>query len=98
MSDEQNEQPLTGWHLRKEVNLAHIISTLLIVAGLMSWGHKMDLRLTRAEDRIAAQEQVDSNQNREIAQNFTSLERSIEKIDTKMESLMKFLVEKRTHP
>ncbi len=98
MSDEQNEQPLTGWHLRKEVNLAHIISTLLIVAGLMSWGHKMDLRLTRAEDRLEAQERVDQAQNSVIAHNFTALERSIEKIDTKLENLMKFLVEKRTHP
>ena len=89
---------LHGWHLRKEVNLAHIGSTVALIIVLLNWGYKMDLRLALAEQQIEAQVGVDDAQNRVIAESVGRLERLAEKIEKNVADLTKFLVEKRTFP
>lgn len=37
------------WHLKKEINVGHLLTTLMIAAGLLSWGMTMDARMTRVE-------------------------------------------------
>lgn len=38
-----------GWHVRKEVNLSHIITTVLILMGALKFGYDMDKRVTVLE-------------------------------------------------
>lgn len=40
------------WHLRKEINLGHIITTLTLASGIIAWGFSIDSRLSKAEVRI----------------------------------------------
>lgn len=48
---EQNDH---HWHLRKELNVGHILMTLTLASGLVVWGMQMDRRVTSAEVQIAA--------------------------------------------
>lgn len=41
-----------NWHLKKELNIGHILTTVLLVLGIIAWGNTMDQRLTAAETRI----------------------------------------------
>jgi len=40
------------WHLKKELNIGHILTTLLLVLGIITWGNTMDQRVTKAETMI----------------------------------------------
>jgi hypothetical protein len=40
------------WHLRKELNIGHIIATLTLASGIITWGFSIDNRITKAEVRI----------------------------------------------
>lgn len=37
------------WHLKKELNLGHILTTLMLMIGIIAWGNTMDQRVTRLE-------------------------------------------------
>ena len=41
-----------NWHLKKELNIGHILTTLLLVLGIITWGNTMDQRVTKAETMI----------------------------------------------
>lgn len=42
----------TSWHLRKEINVGHLLTTILLVSGLVVWGIGIDTRISKAEVRI----------------------------------------------
>jgi uncharacterized membrane protein (DUF106 family) len=64
------------WHLRKEVNISHFLTTLVLAAGIVSWGMKMDQRLTGAEVRLEAMQEavvVERAYQRQAAQDQRSM-------------------------
>lgn len=38
-----------SWHLRKEINVGHLLTTVALTLGLISWASTMDSRVTRLE-------------------------------------------------
>jgi hypothetical protein len=42
----------THWHLRKELNLGHLLTTLALATGMFTWGMGMDSRVTATEVRV----------------------------------------------
>jgi hypothetical protein len=46
------------WHLKKEVNVGHFLTTIILAVGLITWGMGIDSRLSRAEVRIEAMMQL----------------------------------------
>ena len=40
------------WHLKKELNIGHILTTLVLALGIITWGNTMDQRVTKAETMI----------------------------------------------
>lgn len=49
-----NEQnPPQGWHLRKELNISHLLMTAGLLVGLLSWGSTLDKRVTTVEVQVA---------------------------------------------
>ena len=41
--------PPAGWHLRKELNISHLLMTVGLLVGLLSWGSTLDKRVTTVE-------------------------------------------------
>ncbi len=76
------------WHLKPEVNISHIIATITLALGLISWGMKMDERMTRIEARIAAQAEVDARQDRAVDQIIGGLTARLDRIDNKLDRLI----------
>lgn len=43
------------WHLKKEIQITHVISTLLLVGAVFAYVNKIDQRLTIVETQLIAQ-------------------------------------------
>ncbi|MDX1408410.1 MAG: hypothetical protein R3330_09760 [Saprospiraceae bacterium] len=41
-----------GWHLRKELNISHLLMTVGLLVGLIGWGSTLDNRVTTVEVRL----------------------------------------------
>ena len=52
------DSPDKHWHLRKELNVGHILMTVTLASGLVVWGMQMDRRLTSAEVRLDAMQEA----------------------------------------
>lgn len=42
----------THWHLKKELNIGHLLTTLMLAVGIIAWGNHMGERMTANEVRI----------------------------------------------
>lgn len=71
-----------GWHLKREVNVGHLLTTITLAIGLISWGMRMDTRVTVIETRQAQQE-ADLTAGR--AQVTARLDRIEDKLDRLIE-------------
>ena len=40
------------WHLRKELNVGHLLTTMTLTAGLIGWGNALSGRVTAVETEI----------------------------------------------
>lgn len=49
------------WHLRKELNLTHIITTVMVIIAAIWWASGMETRLAIAETKVSA---VERNSNK----------------------------------
>lgn len=76
------------WHLKREVNISHIIATATLALGLVSWGLKMDQRMTRIEALVAAQRDVDDRQDRATDQVMRGVTGRLDRIDNKLDRLI----------
>ena len=57
------------WHLKKELNIGHILTTLVLALGIITWGNTMDQRVTKAETMIENLDRmlvITSSNNREM--------------------------------
>jgi len=45
--------PTHGWHLRKELNISHLLMTIGLLVGLIGWGSTLDKRVTTVEVQVA---------------------------------------------
>jgi len=41
-----------GWHLRKELNISHLLMTAGLLIGLLGWGSTLDNRVTTVEVQL----------------------------------------------
>lgn len=84
-----SDTPLShGWHLRKEVNVSHILTTIMLVAGLITWGNKMDVRVSVLEDFRKEQALRDERQEVVLRDTVLRIEKSIDKLNEKLDKLI----------
>jgi hypothetical protein len=67
------------WHLKKEIQLTHIISTFLLVAAVMAYVSKIEQRLTIVETQLLAQRDAAILQRAQLERMDAKLDRLIER-------------------
>ena len=63
------------WHLKKELNIGHILTTLVLALGIITWGNTMDQRVTKAETMIENLDRmlvITASNNREMRSELLS--------------------------
>lgn len=76
------------WHLRKEVNVSHLLTTAALVATVLYSAHTFDVRLTLVESRTLMQTQIDNAQNEARREAFGRVDKALEQISEKIDRLI----------
>lgn len=67
------------WHLKKEIQITHVVSTLLLVGAVFAYVNKIDQRLTIVETQLIAQREAASVQRVQLERMDAKLDRLIER-------------------
>ena len=67
------------WHLKKEIQVTHIVSTLMLVGAVFAYVSKIDQRLTIVETQLIAQRDASVIQRAQLERMDAKLDRLIER-------------------
>jgi cell division protein FtsB len=73
------ERRAERWHLKKEIQLTHVISTLLLVGSVFVYVSKVEQRLTVVETQLLAQREATIIQRAQLERMDAKLDRLIER-------------------
>ena len=76
------------WHIKREVQLGHIISTLTVAASAVVWAGKVDQRIAIVENQLVVQHERDERQDKTSHEMDMMLLAQFEKIDAKLDRLI----------
>lgn len=68
-----------GWYLKKEIQVTHVVSTLLLVGAVFAYVSKIDQRLTIVETQLIAQRDSLMVQRAQLERMDAKLDRLIER-------------------
>ena len=72
-------EPVERWHLKKEIQVTHVVSTLLLVGAVFAYVSKIDQRLTIVETQLIAQRDSTMVQRAQLERMDAKLDRLIER-------------------
>ena len=73
------ERRAERWHLKKEIQLTHVISTLILVGAVLAYVSKIEQRLTIVETQLMAQRDATVLQRAQLERMDAKLDRLIER-------------------
>ena len=73
------ERRAERWHLKKEIQLTHVISTLVLVGAVLAYVSKIEQRLTIVETQLLAQRDAAVLQRAQHERMDAKLDRLIER-------------------
>lgn len=74
-----------GWHIRKEIQLGHLLTTLTIVVSVILYISVLERRISLIELTVLNQKETDTRQDRQMENQVQMIQRSLEKLDTKLD-------------
>ena len=72
-------EPVERWHLKKEIQVTHVVSTLLLMGAVFAYVSKIDQRLTIVETQLIAQRDASAVQRVQLERMDAKLDRLIER-------------------
>lgn len=86
MSPQQASTP-HGWHLKREIQLGHIVLTLTVAASAVLYISKIEQRLALLEHQSQTQRERDERQDKAVAEALHLIRAQLERIDGKLDAL-----------
>lgn len=81
-----------GWHLKREIQLGHLITTLTVIISVAVYVQRIDQRLAIVEarqiDAVREQRERDERQDKLAAEAFSLVRSQLNRIDEKLDRLM----------
>lgn len=74
-----------GWHLKKEIQFGHIVTTLTVAISALFYITKLEQRIALMEQQIAMQHERDARQDSAAADAMELIRRQLEKMDSKLD-------------
>lgn len=68
------------WHLRKEINVGHMISTIMLMVAAFTWSSNIDKRVTVLETRQEQQSQQTTEMRAELRTELRTLNDKLDKL------------------
>lgn len=80
--------PQEPWHLKREIQIGHVITTLTVAAGALVFVQRQDQRIALVEQQLITQRDVDRRQDDALADKTLLLGRQLERIEAKLDRLV----------
>lgn len=74
-----------GWHLKKEIQFGHIITTMTVAVAALFYFTKIEQRIALVEQQIVAQHERDDRQDKATSEAFQLVRQQLEKMDAKLD-------------
>ena len=79
MIEPLTERRAERWHLKKEIQLTHVISTIVVIGAVLAYVSKIEQRLTIVETQLMAQRDATLLQRAQLERMDAKLDRLIER-------------------
>lgn len=93
-----NEPPRAHWHLKKEIQLTHVLTTLGMVLSVVIYAQQIEKRISRLEDRqienTNAQRERDLAQDEDRREKVGEIRNQLGRIEGKLDRLIESRIEK----
>ena len=75
------------WHIDKTINLAHMLTTMGLIAALFAWGGDVDKRIALLEDNRVVQKAIDMQQDEQAREAVLLLREELRDVGHKLDRL-----------
>lgn len=82
------EQQGKHWVLKREIQVGHLISTVVVAASVFSYVLTLERRIALVEQQVAAQREVDAKQDVAQAKATDALTARLDRIEAKLDRLI----------
>lgn len=76
------------WHLKKEIQLGHLITTLTVAVSAVVYIQRIDTRVGLLEEKLTAQRAVADLRDKQNSEALTLLREQLSKMDGKLDRLI----------
>lgn len=77
-----------GWHLKKEFQVGHIITSIVIAGSVLTYVNKIEQRLAIVETQLIQQRDRDERQDKITSESLAILRAQFDRIDAKLDRLL----------
>ena len=76
------------WHLDKRLNVSHLLTTVVLVAGLFTWGSGIEKNIERNATEIRHSREIQHIQTEQFNRSIEEIKDQGKVINEKLDSLM----------
>lgn len=87
MSEENDPANEKRWRIDKTINLAHVLTTMGLIAVLFAWGGNVDKRIALLEDNRVVQKAIDMQQDEQTRAAVLLLREELRDVGHKLDRL-----------
>lgn len=87
----------SGWHMRKEINVGHMLTTIALMAGLTVTWSQLNVRIALIEKSIEQQNAVDRRQDDTSREAFARVDARLSSMDSKLDKLVDLQIGRYSH-
>lgn len=79
---------MEGWHLKREIQIGHLITTLTVAAAATMYITKLEQRIAIMEAQVVEQRARDQRQDESVKDAIQLLRYQLERMDNKLDKLI----------
>ena len=88
MAEDDRPSQAFGWHLKKEIQLGHLITTFTVAVSAVVYVGKLEQRIALIEQSVRDQRERDDRQDRQAAEALALLRQQLDRMDAKLDRLV----------
>lgn len=81
-------KPPEHWHIKREVQIGHLITTLSVAFSVVWYAGKLEQRIALVEKAVVTQERRDDAQDMANASSINQIRQQLDRIDGKLDRLI----------
>lgn len=79
-----------GWHLKKEIQLGHIVTTVTVALSAVIYTQKLEQRIAIIENQMVAQRDRDERQDSTNKELMNHLRNHLDRMELKIDRLIEY--------